>query len=177
MKKRFSVLLVTIIASVSWGGFSLASPFNESEMIVYRSNQSKASIFVFTDIDCGYCRKLHKEIPSLIASGVEVNYLPFPRAGIGSKSYKKFVSVYCSVDKQKALDLAKNGVNIPDRKCENPVKKVYLAAKKTGIRGTPAIFTKNGKKLGGYRSARALTKDLGVPFVAASTEKLKVYSP
>ena len=49
---------------------------------------------IFTDIDCGYCRKLHKEVPELNRLGVAVRYLAYPRAGIGSISYDKAVSAW-----------------------------------------------------------------------------------
>jgi len=45
-----------------------------------------ATLFVFTDIDCGYCRKFHKEVPVLNQAGISVRYLSFPRTGIDSPS-------------------------------------------------------------------------------------------
>ena len=35
----------------------------------------KAGISVFTDVDCGYCQRLHLEVPKLNEMGIEVRYL------------------------------------------------------------------------------------------------------
>ena len=37
----------------------------EQDMIVFKAPNSKYTVSVFTDIDCGYCRKLHSEIDQL----------------------------------------------------------------------------------------------------------------
>ena len=43
---------------------ALLLALDESEMVVFDSiAERKASITVFTDIDCGFCRKLHQEVP------------------------------------------------------------------------------------------------------------------
>ncbi|MCB1615023.1 MAG: DsbC family protein, partial [Pseudomonadales bacterium] len=60
----------------------------------------KGVLNVFTDVDCGYCQKLHSEMPELNALGIEVRYLAFPRAGLGSASYQKIASAWCADDKQ-----------------------------------------------------------------------------
>ncbi len=124
--------------------------------------ETKATITVFTDIDCGYCRKLHKEVPKLNAMGVRVDYLGFPRAGVGSNSYNKLVSAWCSVDPLKAMTNAKNGVVIPAKQCENPISKHLALGQQVGVNGTPAIVLDNGKLLPGYVPAEALGKQLGV---------------
>ena len=46
-------------------------------MIVFRPEEVKHSITVFTDIDCGYCRKLHREISAYNDLGIEVRYMFF----------------------------------------------------------------------------------------------------
>ena len=72
--------------------------FPLSKMIVFEPQQSKRYITVVTDVDCGWCRKLHTEVPSLNEAGVAVRYVAWPHAGVGSASYKKFVSVWCNSD-------------------------------------------------------------------------------
>jgi len=60
---------------------------DESEMIVYRPDgETKRSITIFTDIDCGFCRKQHLEVPELNRMGIAVRYLAYPRAGILDRS-------------------------------------------------------------------------------------------
>ncbi len=122
----------------------------------------KAKITVFTDIDCGYCRKLHKEVPRLNELGVRVDYLAFPRAGVGSASYNKIVSAWCADDPHGAMTKAKNGEVIPSKRCENPVSKHLELGRQVGVSGTPAIVLDSGKLLPGYAPAEALAKELGV---------------
>ena len=124
--------------------------------------ETKAKITVFTDIDCGYCRKLHKEIPQLNAMGIRVDYLAYPRAGVGSSSYNKVVSAWCSDDPQAAMTKAKNGQVIPSKRCENPVASHLALGQRVGVSGTPAIVLPTGKLLPGYAPAKVLAKQLGV---------------
>jgi thiol:disulfide interchange protein DsbC len=71
----------------------LFSELSIDEMIVFKAvGKTKAIMNVFTDIDCGYCRKLHREVPQLNAMGVEVRYLAYPRAGLESESYLKMTT-------------------------------------------------------------------------------------
>ncbi len=126
------------------------------------TGETKATITVFTDIDCGYCRKLHQEIPQLNAMGVRVDYLAYPRAGVGSTSYNKVVSAWCADDPQAAMTKAKNGQVIPTKRCENPVASHLKLGKKVGVSGTPAIVLSSGKMLPGYAPAKVLAKQLGV---------------
>ncbi len=117
-------------------------------------------LYVYTDIDCTYCRRFHNEVPELNNAGIAVRYLPFPRAGIGSDSHKKYVSVYCAADRNKALTDAKasSGRNIEMKECENPVAELFELGKSMGVRGTPAVFLDTGYELGGYIPAAQLIK-------------------
>jgi thiol:disulfide interchange protein DsbC len=67
-----------------------------SDMIVFAPENPKATVTVFTDIDCGYCRKFHQEVPALNAMGIAVQYLAFPRAGLDSPSFRKIATAWCS---------------------------------------------------------------------------------
>ncbi len=135
----------------------------ESEKLSFvPEGKTKATIAVFTDIDCGYCRKLHKEVPKLNAMGIRVDYLGYPRAGVGSNSYNKLVSAWCSEDPMGAMTKAKNGTVIPTKSCENPVARHLQLGQRVGVNGTPAIVLDSGKLLPGYVPADALAKQLGV---------------
>ena len=136
----------------------------ENEMIIFPSKTSKplATITVFTDIDCGYCRKLHREIGMLNELGVTVRYLGFPRAGVGSDSYKKIVAAWCSKDPMDALTRAKLGQDIGDLYCDNPIEKQLILGEKLGVSGTPAIFFEDGTLQPGYIEARKMATLLGI---------------
>lgn len=130
------------------------------DMIVFSpTGKVKGSVYVFTDVDCGYCRLLHKEVPRLNELGVEVKYLAYPRAGIGSESYKKISSAWCSDDKRNALNLLKAGQTIPTNVCaDNPVAKQFALGQKLGVSGTPAIMLDDGTLIPGYLKADELIK-------------------
>ncbi|PYF79265.1 thiol:disulfide interchange protein DsbC [Marinomonas alcarazii] len=134
----------------------------ESQMIVFKAKDEKAHITVFTDVDCGYCRMLHKEVPKLNEAGVTVRYLAYPRAGIGSETYTKMVSVWCSADPKEWLAQAKLGAEIPENKCVNPVADQYKLGNEVGVRGTPSIVLESGEFLPGYLPAAELVKRLGL---------------
>ncbi len=129
----------------------------ESEMVVFApETETKHTVNVFTDVDCGFCAKFHREVPALNKLGVKVRYLAFPRAGVGSKTYKTMVSVWCSEDKQKAMTDAKNGREVKKAKCSNPIEKHYNIGQQIGINGTPAMVLSDGELVPGYMPANKL---------------------
>jgi len=122
----------------------------EDTMIVFKADKPQHTISVFTDIDCGYCRKLHNAVPEYNKLGITVRYLAFPRAGPGSESYKKAVSVWCADDRRTAMTKAKSGIPLDKRNCDNPVTQHYQLGNRVGVTGTPAIAMENGRLLPGF---------------------------
>ena len=130
------------------------------QMIIYKPEKNKYTVSVFTDIDCGYCRKLHSEIDQYLAEGITIQYLFFPRAGKGSESYNKAVSVWCAEDRNIALTDAKNGKDPEEKACENPVDTHMKLGEELGTRGTPMLITEKGTVYPGYMPAKTLVKAL-----------------
>lgn len=130
------------------------------EMIVFPAEDEKYQVSVFTDIDCGYCRKLHSEISAYNDQGITVRYLAFPRAGVNSESYNKAVSAWCADNPQAAMTAAKLGQDIPEKTCPNPVAKHYELGQQLGVRGTPSILLNNGEMVPGYVPAARLAQSL-----------------
>jgi thiol:disulfide interchange protein DsbC len=104
-------------------------------MIVFPAEKERHTITVFTDIDCGYCRKLHKEIDQFNAEGITVRYLMFPRAGIDSPSYNKAVSVWCADDRRAALTHAKLGEEVACTDSRQRRTAAWICARKTACQG------------------------------------------
>lgn len=129
-----------------------------SEMVVFAPKAPKTHITVFTDTDCGYCQKLHSEVPELNRLGVEVRYVAFPRQGLNSPAAKELVSVWCAKDQQEAMNRAKTRKGVDDAQCDNPVAKQYQLGQMIGVNGTPAIVLANGKMIPGYQPAPQLAK-------------------
>jgi len=132
----------------------------ESSMIVYPASNGKHTITIFSDIDCPYCTKLHKEIPELNKAGINVRYLAYPRAGMGSPSYHKAVSVWCAKDPAKSMDDAMAGLPPESKKCENPVRDHMVQAQKFEVNGTPNMIFDNGDMIPGYAPAKEIIKML-----------------
>ena len=128
---------------------ALAS-LNEAEMIIYEPQKTDYTLTVFTDIDCGYCRKLHQQIKEYNALGIRIRYMAFPRAGIDSESYDKAVDVWCAKDRAQAMTDAKNGKALKSENCKNPVRAQYELGQRLGVTGTPALFLESGEILPGY---------------------------
>ena len=137
---------------------------SRDDMIIFSpKGEVKASIAVFTDVDCGYCRKLHQEVAKMNDMGIEVKYLAYPRAGVGSGSYDKIASAWCAKDPNDAMAKLKGGQQIPIAVCDgNPVASQFQLGGKLGVTGTPAIILESGELIPGYKPAEALAKDLGV---------------
>ena len=128
-----------------------------ADRIVYSPvGAAKYKVVVLTDVECGYCRKFHNEMAEYTKRGIEVQYLAFPRAGVGSPDYRKMVSVWCADDRRKALTDAKNDRPVPAKTCKTPVDMQHAAGLRMGLEGTPMILTTDGEFLGGYLPPDAL---------------------
>ena len=133
----------------------------KENMIIFKAKIPKYTVTIFTDIDCGYCRKLHSELDQYLAQGITIQYLFFPRAGKESESYNKAVSVWCADDRNAALTAAKKDKGAPIAKtCDNPVDKHMKLAEDFDVKGTPMIVTESGKILPGYLPANQLVEAL-----------------
>ena len=132
----------------------------QENMIVFKPKIGKYTVTVFTDIDCGYCRKLHSEIDQYLAQGITIQYLFFPRAGKDSDSYNKAVSVWCADDRNAALTAAKKDQKVPAKTCDNPVDEHMQLGADFDVKGTPMIVTEKGNIYPGYLPAKQLVEVL-----------------
>jgi len=120
------------------------------DRIVFAPAKPKYTVSVFTDIECGYCRKLHEDIAEYNKLGIAVQYLAFPRQGLDSPDYRAMVSVWCAPDRRQALTDAKAGKRVANRTCENPVATQYNLGQRVGLTGTPMILAEDGTQMPGY---------------------------
>lgn len=128
----------------------LMSAVDSSDMVVFKSPQEKHVVNVFTDVDCAYCRRLHQNMDGYLSRGITIQYLAFPRAGIGSGAYNKLVSVWCAKDRQSAMDDAKLNNKFEPKECENPVANQFTLVRKLGLTGTPALILSDGELISGF---------------------------
>lgn len=134
---------------------------DEADMIVFEpEGERKATLTVFTDIDCPYCRKLHGEIEALNGYGIAVRYLAFPRTGLNTEIHARMVSTWCAEDRKAMLTSAKRGGDVPALQCENPVASQYQLGREVGVTGTPALVFEDGTIMPGYVEAATLAQYL-----------------
>jgi thiol:disulfide interchange protein DsbC len=133
----------------------------EDSMIVYPAKNEKYKVTIFTDITCGYCRKLHRELDDYLAAGITIQYLAFPRAGLQGKGYQDLKNIWCAADNAQALTDAKAGSDVASvADCDMPVKEQFELGKSLGITGTPAIILEDGSLIPGYQPAADLKNAL-----------------
>ena len=137
---------------------NILSTINSKESINFISNKEKYKLTIFTDISCGYCRLLHSEIDSYLKEGLTINYLAFPRDGLNGSVYKDMMSAWCSKNPKQSLTKLKNGEEIEELQCNNPVSDHFRKGSLLGITGTPTIILEDGRKFSGYIPAKELIK-------------------
>ncbi len=119
----------------------------------------KRVLYTFEDPNCGFCRELQKEVMKL----TDVTVYTFLWPILSPDSVEKSRGVWCSKDRVKAWDdLMSRGI-APQAgaKCDAPLEKNHELAQRFGIRGTPAIFLVDGRRVGaGYVPAAELEEAL-----------------
>ena len=139
----------------------LLNSIPSNELIIFKSKNEISAITVFTDVDCGYCRKLHSQISEYNKVGITVKYAAFPRSGIGTQTFTKMVGAWCADDPKKVITDLKNDKKLNLDFCDDqPIAKHYVIGQKLGISGTPAIITPDGELIPGYVSPEELLSRL-----------------
>jgi len=135
--------------------------FGDEQSIVFAAENEIAEVVVFKDIDCGYCRKLHREIADYNKAGISIRYLFFPRSGPNTASWEKAENVWCSENQQEAMTRAKNNEAVEAPECDaSVIAEHYAAVNELGLNGTPALLVEDGSLIIGYRSAEELLEIL-----------------
>ena len=139
---------------------SVINKIDRNDFITYKSKNEKYEIVVFTDTDCPYCKKMHKDMMDYNNVGITVHYLPFPRAGAQSRTGRNMKNIWCSNDREEAFEQTINGNPVADVKCDFQIGDYLMLGHSLGVKGTPAVFTMDGYLLPGYRKADRLLSDI-----------------
>ncbi len=123
---------------------------DSAQFVTFGDDSADFDVLVFTDPDCGFCRRMHEKIDEYNEHGIRVHYLAFPRAGEGSQTHTNMVSIWCAEDRQEAMDIAKMGRTPPSATCDNPVMDQYRLGQNLGVTGTPSLMTFDGDIIPGY---------------------------
>ncbi|HVT36377.1 MAG TPA: DsbC family protein [Nevskiaceae bacterium] len=123
----------------------------DENTIEFAPAKTRYVVTVFTDVDCGYCRMLHRQVKEFNDEGIAFHYAFYPRSGPDTDSFKKAQQVWCAADRKTALTNAKNGETpMGPANCVNPVMREWELGQKLGLRGTPMLVLPNGEAISGY---------------------------
>ena len=146
---------------------ALIGGVTESGMVVFAPRDPKDvkyTVTVFTDMDCSYCRALHKQIDEYNSLGIRVRYVAFPRSGPDTPSWTRAEQVWCAADRNAMLTRVKQSEmysKLDGKVCNpNPVAEHYALGKAMGLTGTPGILTETGELLPGYMPPKELLAEL-----------------
>lgn len=132
----------------------------QKDMIIYPAVHQKYVVNIFTDITCGYCRLLHRQIKAYNNLGITVRYLAYPRSGPDSTTAEEMEAIWTSKNPNQALTDAKNGKLPTTRETPNIVAKEYALGRQFDVTGTPTIVLEDGEVIGGYLPPKELLKVL-----------------
>jgi hypothetical protein len=127
--------------------FNNSFDYIKSKAIHYPAvGEVKESLILFGDNTCIKCKNLHKSIPSMQESGIEIYYALLSREGLKSSNASKINSILCSLDPKKALDEEFSGVeSVESNQCVSPQKDfLYAAINIYKIEGTPTFVNRDG---------------------------------
>lgn len=152
---------------------ALLAKVDPKETIVFGPEQPRHTVTVFTDVDCGYCRKLHSEIAKYNGLGIAVRYLAFPRSGPGTDSWKKMEAVWCSRNRSDAITKAKLGEAVASKQdcVTTAIAAQYALGDELGVQGTPMMVLADGSVLAGYVPAEHLAQQLALHTSEGSAAK------
>jgi thiol:disulfide interchange protein DsbC len=156
------------VESANQGRLGLLADVTPESSIVFGPENPTHTVTIFTDIDCTFCRKLHREIDSYVEQGIAVRYMLYPRSGPSTRSWEKAEEVWCAENRQDALTAAKNEQPLPPAECDAGIVAEHFAlGQAVGLSGTPAIVTDTGELIGGYVPAAQLAQRLDAAVAAA----------
>jgi thiol:disulfide interchange protein DsbC len=130
---------------------------DENELIVFSPTSTpRYEITVFTDAACPFSAKFHQEIPMLTAAGVKVRYILYPRSGANSSDYLLNQSVWCSKERQQALNETLAGAYPETEECAAPLLAYTELGESFAVEGTPTLVFEDGSQYLGYYSSSAI---------------------
>lgn len=118
----------------------------------------KRTLYTFEDPNCGFCKKLYKEL----AKVTDVTQYVFLVPILSRDSVDKARAIWCAKDRGKAWDDLMQNAIVPDgaADCATPIEKNIALMRRFGIQGTPAVYLANGQQIGGYLPAEQIEQAL-----------------
>ena len=106
------------------------------------------TLVTFEDPNCGFCKKLHKDLTGL--KNVTIYTFLYPI--LSQDSMEKSRAVWCSKDRAKAWEeLMADGKAplMPAADCKDPVQQVMELGRKLAVNGTPTLVFRDGRRMPG----------------------------
>ncbi|MDQ8953555.1 DsbC family protein [Acinetobacter rudis] len=113
-------------------------------------------IYLFSDPDCPYCKKLEAELDKV--DNLTIYLFINPITSLHPTADKTSKQIWCSSQPYQAwTDYTLKGI-APTAKdsCKNPIDKNLELAKKLEVTGTPTFFLKDGRRISGALPATEL---------------------
>jgi thiol:disulfide interchange protein DsbC len=119
------------------------STFPQADAIKSVRGKGERKIFVFSDPDCPYCKRLENELAKV--DNVTIYTMLYPLDGLHRDARKKAEAIWCAKDRVKAWDEFMQKGTLPEsRSCDNPIERNIRLGNAMGINGTPTIIFEDG---------------------------------
>ena len=129
----------------------LVESLDEWDTLDFLPEDIRHELLVFTDVDCGYCRRLHQQMAEYHELGIGIRYAAFPRSGPDTDTWSTMQSIWCAKNRPAALTRAKAGGFVREQRCDSSsVERHYDLGRDIGLTGTPALITPDGRMIPGY---------------------------
>jgi len=146
------------LLKASWNSLDLGNA------ITIKKGNGSREFAVYSDITCGYCQKLEKEMQSLTDYTMHIILVSREYLGtknISSMAMKNNENIICSSDSGKAFtDFMLKGTSVSSNSAQCDAKKIIegqsLNFAKNGLMGTPNLIARNGQVNAGYMPAAKL---------------------
>lgn len=120
-----------------------ASMLPKADAIKTVRGKGERALFVFSDPDCPYCKRLEEELANV--DNVTVYTFLYPLEALHPDARRKAVAIWCAKDKTKAWEEFMLKGTLPEiQECENPIDRNLRLGKALGINGTPTLIFSDG---------------------------------
>ncbi len=130
------------------------------DAVVWKTGDGKRRIAIFSDPNCGYCKRFERSLQDVKNLTVYTFMIPI----LGGDSPEKTRSIWCSKDTTatwRAWMLEGKAPAKPTGACDDGAIERNLAlSKRSHVSGTPAIIFEDGSRAPGALSAEQLEKRL-----------------
>jgi thiol:disulfide interchange protein DsbC len=120
------------------------------DAIEIKKGKGSKKLFMFTDVDCPFCKQSYNWLKTQTDLSLYVFLLPLP---IHPSAYDKSIKILCQENKVAALELAESGQETTGNKCEtgeSTLRKHKSLAEELGVQATPLFITESGTRIMGF---------------------------